>query len=73
MNYLKKFNKSNIIEKLFLISITFLPISLIVGSAVINSNIIITNLIFLFIIFFKQQKIFEDKTLLTILSSFFCC
>ena len=71
MNYLKKFNKSNITEKLFLISIIFLPISLIVGSAVINSNIIITNLIFLFIIFFKQQKIFEEKTLLTILSSFF--
>ncbi len=71
MNSLKKFNESDLIEKLFLISIIFLPISLIIGSAIINSNIIITNLIFLFIIFFKQQKIFKEKILVIILSSFF--
>ena len=71
MNYTQKFKKSNVVEKLLLLSIIFLPISLIVGSAVINSNIIITNLIFLFIIILKQQKIFEEKTLLVILSSFF--
>ena len=40
MNSLKKFNESDLIEKLFLISIIFLPISLIIGSAIINSNII---------------------------------
>ncbi len=70
MNYLKKFNEVNLIEKLFLISVIFLPISLIIGSALINLNIVIINLIFLFL-FLKQQKIFKEKTLFIILSIFF--
>ena len=72
MNLLKIFNNTGLIEKLFLISVMFLPISLIIGSAVINSNIIVINISFLIILIFRKKIILnETKPIFFLLYFFF--
>ncbi len=70
MSLINKFKQKDAITNLFFVSILFLPISLVIGSAFINSNIIIIDLIFLYFFFFRKKNLVEERKLIILLAIF---
>lgn len=63
LNDLKEINKENLLTKINLFLIIFLPIAILIGSSVINLFLVLTSIFFIIKIIVEKNFFFKNQTL----------